>query len=64
MVLNLHYETTFVESDPSSLKLLYHIVRHGLRFQVLENEFRPRAVREATILLVKPEMLRVQMYDE
>lgn len=44
MVLNLHYKTTLVEPDPSSLELLYHIVRHGLRLQVLENELHRRAV--------------------
>ena len=64
MVLNLHYETALVKLDPSSLKLLYHIVWHGLGLYVLENELHRRAVRETTILLVESEVRGVQMYYE
>lgn len=64
MVLNLHYETALIEFDISSLKLLYHIVRHGLSLYMLEYELHRGAVREAPILLIESEMRRVQMYDE
>lgn len=54
---------TFVESDTSTEKLFYHVMRYRPGSNMLDNNFHFRVVGKASVLLLKSEVCWVEVQD-